>query len=181
MSNLPWPCFPPEIFDSIVDLLHSKPEMLRRCSLVSRFRRMHLFAHIEFERPPTSRHRKGSLPICTSYPFPTRWPRTRCYCRRRGRGRLDPDVLERRAIGGPKWVRSWQRWSNPLFPPSYFSVRTQISPYSFQQSFTLTGFLQPYLSPTTFQGSGDDDWVARWEATVTMTSLQFNVLTHVDS
>lgn len=51
---LPDPCFPAEITDSIIDLLHNEPETLRHCSLVSKSwvpcARKHLFSRIVFER-----------------------------------------------------------------------------------------------------------------------------------
>jgi hypothetical protein len=49
------PCFPPEITDSIVDLLHDKPGALEQCCLVCKSwvprARKHLFSRIEFRLP----------------------------------------------------------------------------------------------------------------------------------
>ena len=49
---MPNPHLPPEILEYIVDLLHDKPETLKRCCLVSRSwvprARKHLFAYIRF-------------------------------------------------------------------------------------------------------------------------------------
>jgi hypothetical protein len=51
----PYRYLPPEILDSIVDLLHDEPESLEACCLVSKSwvprARMHLFARIVFECP----------------------------------------------------------------------------------------------------------------------------------
>ena len=51
----PEPYLPPEIFDSIIDILHDELETLRNCSLVSKSwvprTRMHLFANVMFRSP----------------------------------------------------------------------------------------------------------------------------------
>ena len=66
MSTKPGPYLPPEILDYIIDLLHSEPETLKKCSLVSKSRipraRMHLFARVEFERPSRLEAWKETFP-----------------------------------------------------------------------------------------------------------------------
>ena len=62
----PGPYLPPEIFDSIVDLLRDEPEQLNRCCLVSKSwvpcARMHLFARVKFEHPSRLEAWKETFP-----------------------------------------------------------------------------------------------------------------------
>ena len=52
--HMPRSRFPPEISDSIIDLLHEEPEALQQCCLVSKSwvprTRKHLFGRVEFGR-----------------------------------------------------------------------------------------------------------------------------------
>ena len=77
MSN-PGPRLPQEILDSIVDLLHDDPEMLKQCCLVSKswvpHTRKHLFAIVEFRTPAHLRGWKSTFPDRSN--SPARYTRT---------------------------------------------------------------------------------------------------------
>jgi hypothetical protein len=64
--SIPEPYLPPEILDSIVDLLHDDPKTLKNCCLASKSwvprTRMHLFARIVFKCPAHLKSWKESFP-----------------------------------------------------------------------------------------------------------------------
>jgi len=69
MSN---PYLPPEILDSVIDLLHDEPETLKQCCLVSKSwvprTRRHLFADIKFRSASDLESWKKTYPDFTNSP-----------------------------------------------------------------------------------------------------------------
>ena len=71
MSN-PHRHLPPEILDSVIDLLHDEPETLKQCFLVSKSwvprTRRHLFAYIKFRSASDLRSWKKAFPDVADSP-----------------------------------------------------------------------------------------------------------------